>query len=289
MALSFSEPVFSDGRWVRLCIDDGGNSVFVMTNAESPDAAVLDVIVVGDPEYEGDVFVFAVAAMNAAAHVGQMGQYAMNLLIYGQLPDAFELGSQYWWENGYQLSFGHTASECPMASVTYTADAPDVDDPLQEKEFLNFMNNGVTLDMLSTYIPMFAPVYGFEKIAFSPDGGTAVDDEQLNMRAYEWEDCVVFVGIDRETDEVQYVSIVSLSGDTVSLWGRTLLLYFGASGASFDMLLPLSSLIVDDHGTWEDLIALQPYALYHDTVLFCYENDDIGLCSIISGLGNEPE
>ena len=262
-------PYFSDGYWAYMMMD-GQNRIVVKTNGDTPEALIAEILVLSDPEYSDAAAILGAACMHSAAKCGQYGQYAMDLLFYGQgVEDYMQYGCDYWRENGFLLSFDTNEYGFPRAKIIYQENVQTPPPADFQTDYIVPLENGPTLTAFSAYLNQYASWLMLEA-PVPPDAWGM--QEGYQMYGFYWEDCAVILLADPESDQLAHLTIASLSGDTTSLWGRTCLLYAAAVQAPEEDFYP-PMMLTGGSGGWDLLSSMQPYVYWQGAVLQCMEDD----------------
>lgn len=277
---AFTGPYYSDGYWAYI-FTDGINNIRIRAVGAQAEAPVAEILVMGEMDAVEDVGILSAACMYSVAHCGQMGQFAMNLLFYGEGIDAYvKKGNDYWLENGFQLSFGHTDFDVPFGRIAYQ-------ETLEQETGPSFgldippIENGPSLTDFTGYIEKNASIFGLTAPEIPEEAETA---NGFLLHSFLWEDCPVILLVRPENGTIAHATIASLSDDTISLWARTVLLYAAACQAEGDDFLALS-LLNGSSASWDALCELKPYAWFQGVSLQCFNDDtfDGHLFAIIAG------
>lgn len=269
---SFVGPFYSDGYWVYI-MHDGASCMRVKAAGKAEDAPIQEIDITADAENAGDLAVLCAAGMFSAAKCGQMGQYVLNLLIFDQTAGFFDQNIDFWRENGFQLSMGKDAFGMAFGKIRFSEALPVEDPIIINWDNLTPLPQPLTPDALGEAIARRSPMLGMEAPVF-PEAY----EESMGYQIYSflWEDCAVVLSKNGETGHVKHLMIASTTGDTNSLWGRALLLYFAAVQAQDEEVVPLS-LLTGGSGGWDILCAMNPYVCLRGTALRCFADEETGM------------
>lgn len=270
---AFSDAIWSDGGWLRIC-DAGSIIIRAYMTDDTEDALIRQVRVDGYwKQSAADVQVLTAAAYWAAAQFGQYGQYIMQIVFMeDHTADWFgEEQTNIWIENGYQLTYCLTDMGYPCGIITYAEELPvpvryapfDRDGMRQIKseqtvgEIFGKLKSAAEEGPLSAYLT--APEL--------PDTWT----EQEAGRIYQvmWDDCALVMYTDPTGQYLGSAALSCIGGDTVSQCMHLYPLYAAAADLDMEEALNEISCITGGHGTWEDMSALSPFCVMNGVLLQC--------------------
>lgn len=274
--VTFSDAVWSDGRWIRI-FDAGYVIVHAVTTDDTDEGLVKEILLYGmEMDASPDVQVLSGACLWAAARYSEQTQaFLLQLLMYEDHTEDWFLEEpmRIWVENGFQLSFGRTEMGYPLGRVAYTEEleiqggyAPMGDDVpnIQPVYPLEQMWQKLCQDA------EIGPLSGYLSVPVLPDTYDVLDGGRVYQ--VEWDDCYIVLYTDADGAYLQSAMMACMSGDTVS---ACLHLYplFNAIAAPEEDLLPLTSTVMGGHGTWTEMSALSPMCVVNGVMLQCEESE----------------
>lgn len=270
--ISFSPAYWSNGNWVRM-VDSYYMVIRVYVTDETDDALIRSVVV-NTPDKDSALDVQAVTAIAyaAAAHVGTYGSYTVRIVLSEDHSEDWFTAApiRIWTENGYTLTYGQTDGlGLPYGKVQFTGEMavsggylplendyvclPEGKTPAALMEALiEQATNGPLASMLST--PAWPETYETEE-----DG---------RVYLMEWDDCLAVVFTDETGENIQVVSLMSMSGDTNSMCVHLYPLFIAVSGGPAEDI-KLISAFIGGNGTWDDMCELEPYCVMNGVQLQC--------------------
>lgn len=285
--VELEEAVYSDGAWVHVMPGDS-SWVLVRTAGPELEALITSITAAGTSGNEGDVLALSAVAMAAAAKCGQMGTWSMELLTLEGEPEGYfkQEPWSYWFENGFDLSF-RSQGNYMYGNIVYQRTVPVTSGyivPKEDQKVLPDIKNGPTPEEFVSRVNAYVSYFGFDEL-------TLQEPEKLDgttwARKADWCQCVVMVLSNEKDGPASGVVISNYSDDTNYAWGASFLSFLAVTGTPFSQALPLS-LLCGGRGTWDDLTAMQPFAVVNGVMLQCDVAQDHPLAYIFAAEPEEP-
>ena len=270
--ITFSPAYWSDGCWVRL-FDSYDLVIRVYVTDESDDALIRSVIV-NTPDKNGTPDVQAVTAIAyaAAAHVGTYGTYTVRIVLSEDHSEDWftEMPIRIWTENGYTLTYGQTDGlGLPYGEVRFGGEAAVTGGYLPMENDYVYLPQGKSPAALMEALTEQArrgPLASMLSEPVWPETYETQEDGRVYLM--EWDDCLAVFFTDEAGENLQVVSLISMSGDTNSMCVHMYPLYVAVSGGpAKDMMLV--SAFIGGNGTWDDMCELAPYCVMNGVQLQC--------------------
>ena len=270
--ITFSPAYWSDGSWVRL-FDSYDLVIRVYVTDETDDALIRSVMVnTPDQSGAGDVQAVTALAYAAAAHVGTYGTYVVRIVLSEDHSEDWFTATPYqiWTENGYTLTYGLTDGfALPRGEVQFAGEAA--------------VNGGyVPLENDYVYLPEGkTPAALIEALAKQAKSGPMASmlsepvwpetyETEGDGRVYqmEWDDCLAVIYTDETGENLRVVSLMSMSGDTISMCVHMYPLFVALTGGPAEDMM-LVSAFIGGNATWDDMCELAPYCVMNGVQLQC--------------------
>ena len=286
------DPLISGGYWTRfVSILDMSMEMLIRTDSIKSSGKIQEVSLFANRENADVLFAFSVIAMDCLVnlrnnHMTKCSKLAAVLKKNAEAADSLfaEESAAFLSQDGYQWTMGRDPDDPDLfwTRIQWEA-ALESDILVPSPEARVSIENGPALDVfLDRVRANCAALLKFSMFTL-PE---YEEKDGLHTYSVEWDDCFFILVTDAEEKVVNY-AMVCESGRIASLWLHNYALLLAVTGAEDKDTTPLIAL-QGRSINWDYLTALKPYAVYHDIVMYCLNDEASGLPMIYVG-GWQPD
>lgn len=287
------DPLFSGGYWTRfVSIYDMTVQMTIRTDSVKSGGKIQEITLFASRKAARLLYAFSVISMDSLVDLRNNNMTKCNkqdaaLSDNESAVDAlFPVGgAAFLSEDGYQWSMGRDPDDEDLLWSAIQWEKPlDAGIAVPSPEERISIENGPELDVfLARARACCADLLKFAMFTL-PE---CEEKDGLHTYSVEWDDCFFILVTEPETEKVVNYAMVCESGEIASLWLHNYALLLAVTGAEGNDTTPLIALNGPSMN-WDYLTGLQPYAVYHDIVMYCLTDEASGLPMIYVG-GWQPE